>query len=178
MIQLESLFTEFDDAAIAPATWPIAASGLPEPYRDLLVHAEHMTVTVERFHADAVDVEVLHAERHGAIYRRRILLRLRRSRQVVQFGLVEVNLDCLPTEAAEEILGGCTPLGRVLIEHDVLRIIEPVGYFRTHWPQIWSVTPTIETYGRLGIIWSHGKQAVRVAEILTPINFRQNEPKA
>jgi len=169
MMNLSDLADRFRDAGAVPETSALPASALPQPYRRLLAHCDHMTVTVERFHGDAVDVQVLHAEREGSVYRRRILLRLSKSRRVVQFGMVEVDLGCLPADAAEEILNQGKPLGRVLIEHDVLRIIEPVGFFRTSWPQAWSETATTETYGRLGIIWSGGKEAVRVAEILTPI---------
>lgn len=169
MINLSTFFVKFDSPETEPKTEPVAATEMPEPYRTLLAHGEHMTVTVERFHGDAVDVQVLESHIYGRLYVRKILLLLRQSRRVVQFGAVEVDLDCLPAAASEEILSERKPLGRVLIEHDVLRSIEPIGFFRTTWLQSWSRTATSSTYGRLGIIWSGGKQAVRVAEILTPI---------
>ncbi len=38
---------------------PVASQQCPAPYRDLLDHDAHMTVTVEKFHRGPVDVQVL-----------------------------------------------------------------------------------------------------------------------
>ena len=37
----------------------VAAQDVPEPYRGLLVHEHHMTVTVEAYHGSPVNVRVL-----------------------------------------------------------------------------------------------------------------------
>ena len=47
----------------------VLAESTPEPYRTLLAHHEHMTVSVEQHHGSPVDVEVLAASRE-----RRLLL--------------------------------------------------------------------------------------------------------
>ena len=50
------------------------AAGVAPPYHGLLVHEHHMTVTVEGFYRDFVDVKIL-ARRHEAdTYARKILL--------------------------------------------------------------------------------------------------------
>ena len=68
---------------------------------------------------------------------------------------------------------GLTPLGRVLIQHRVLREVRPVGFFRCALPEKMAgwlgAAPEAETFGRLGVITANGAVAVRVAEVLAPI---------
>ena len=52
----------------------VAADQVPEPYHGLLVHEHHMTVTVEAFHKESVDVKVLEERRGLNAYARKILL--------------------------------------------------------------------------------------------------------
>src|SRR5687768_11548176 len=103
---------------------PVAAREVPEPYRSLLVHEHHMTVTVEAHHGDLVEVVVLDRRLDGDSYARKILLALKQSRRVVQFGLVRIRFEYCSQEVIDEIKSERTPLGRILIEHNVLRRIE------------------------------------------------------
>jgi len=176
MFDLATMYARFPAAAkrslaaqALPILRPCQASDLPEPYHELLVHEQHMTVTVERFFGSLVDVEVLECVRQGSQYLRKIWLRLQSTRQVVQFGCVEVHLAELPPIVADQILSGKTPLGRVLIEYDVLRRIEPIQFFETNWPTAWSANQSPSTFGRLGQISSAGRPLVNVVEILAPI---------
>ncbi len=173
MSPLDSLYASFADDRFRVRVEPVEADGVPGPYRELLVHTQHMTVTVEAYFNDAVDVEVHEVARSGRQYARKITLRLRHGEKVVQFGVVAVDLDALDPEVAAGIVAGDTPLGRVLIEHDVLREVRPVQFFRVALPAdlagVMGVPAGSVTYGRLGVITADGKPAVRVAEILTPI---------
>ena len=173
MLTLESLDSLFPDGRFRLAVEPVAADAVPEPYRGLLVHTQHMTVTVEAYFHDAVDVEVHEVAQRGQEYARKITLRLRAGRKVVQYGVIAVNLDALDSSVAADIVAGKTPLGRVLIDHDVLRVVEPVQFFRVALPddlaEVMGVPVGSVTYGRLGVITADGHPAVRVAEILTPI---------
>src|SRR4051812_39190777 len=65
---------------------------LPEPYRRLLVHNHHMTVTVEEFYGSLVDVRVLERIHDGDTYARKILLTLQSDGRVVQSGIVRIRL--------------------------------------------------------------------------------------
>jgi chorismate-pyruvate lyase len=169
---LDELYAVFPDRSDRCESVPVPADAVPEPYRSLLVHTHHMTVTVERFYGSPVDVRVLDVVRAGDSYSRKILLGLRSTGKVVQFGIVHVDLSVLVPTVRDAIVAGQTPLGRVLIENDVLRTVNPAGFFR--------VTPSpamaawlgsaAETYGRIGVITADGKPAVRVAEILTAID--------
>jgi len=145
---------------------------VPEPYHHLLVHQHHMTVTVESHHGDLVDVRVLAFRQDGDSYARKILLALKKTGKVVQFGLVRIHLQYCSPEVRAEILARRTPLGRILIQHDVLRRIEPTAYLRIvpgaemmAWFGIKTPTPT---YGRLAFIHCDGQPAIELLEIVAP----------
>ena len=173
MFTLESLSAILPDGRFAMTAEPVPVGEVPEPYRGLLDHTQHMTVTVEAYYHDAVDVEVHEVTHRGQEYARKITLRLRGGKKVVQYGVIAVDLDALDSSVAADIVAGQTPLGRVLIDHDVLRVVEPVQFFRVALPAdlagVMGVPAGSVTYGRLGTISADGNPAIRVAEILTPI---------
>jgi chorismate-pyruvate lyase len=171
--ELEELFALFTDRT-PPAFAEVAATDVPPPYHGLLVHSEHMTVTVEAFHGDRVDVQVLASRHDGDSYARKILLTRQRDDAVVQFGIVRIRLDLCSPPVRAAILRQDTPLGRILIDHDVLRRIEPTAFFRVepgpvpaHW--FGEAGATRPTYGRLGFIYCDGQPAVELLEIVTPV---------
>lgn len=156
-----------------PTAAEVPADAVPEPYHRLLVHTHHMTVTVEEFYGCPVDVRVLACRQSGNEYARKILLSLRDGGRVVQFGLVRIDLGVCPPAVRDAIVEGKTPLGRVLIEHDMLRRIEPTAFLRCRlsgrmagW---FDATPGAETYGRLGVIYTGDRPAVEVLEVLAPV---------
>jgi hypothetical protein len=150
----------------------VLISRMPEPFRELLAHTEHMTVTVEQFHNSPVDVHVLDTLVTPTHYARKITLSRQRDGCVVQFGIMRVNLRLLPPEVRREIEAQQTPLGRILIEHDVMRKI--------HLMSLWEVLPGEDlcrifglsspqvTYGRAAVIDCNGEPAIELLEIVTP----------
>lgn len=171
--RLETLFRLFSPADDLPTRHDIVpGSAVPPPYHDLLVHEFHMTVTVENFHRELVDVRVLQATRDGDQYARKILLVLKHTLRVVQFGIVRMDLSRCNALVREAIVAERTPLGRVLIENDVLRRIEPTNYLRIEpgpaqmaWFGLVAPRPL---YGRLGIIHWNNLPAVELLEIVAP----------
>lgn len=161
---LEELLALFP-AEGRPEWVEVSAGEVPQPYQGLLVHEHHMTVAVESYHDGPVDVRVLESRHDGDLYARRILLVHRPSGQVVQFGLVRLDLSRVAPEVRERIVEEKTPLGRVLIEHDVLRRVEPIAYYR--FPSApWFGGATC--YGRVAIIHFDGEPAVEVLEVVAP----------
>lgn len=150
----------------------ITPDAMPEVYRRLLAHDAHMTVTVEEYHQDSVDVRVLDRVVTPGHYARKILLTRHRDRQVVQYGIMRVHWAWLSPEVRAEIEQEATPLGRILINHDVLR--------RIRLSALWQVTPGAElqrlmelgtprvTYGRTAIIECNHEPAIELLEIVTP----------
>ncbi len=145
---------------------------LPVVYRRLLAHTGHMTVTVEDRHHSPVDVEVLNVQTTPSHYSRQILLRRQSDRRVVQFGIVRLALEVLDPATRDEILSQRVPLGRVLIEHGVMRAVQLLG--------LWQVQCGKElahhfgasvghiTYGRTALIYCNGEPAVELLEIVAP----------
>jgi len=171
-LDARSLFALFPDAAELPGFEIISADEVPQPYHKLLVHKRHMTVTVEAHHGDLVDVRILDRRHVGNFYARKILLVTQKTGKVVQFGIVRINLSYCSKAVREEIVAGKTPVGRVLINHKVLRRIEPTAYLRVTpsaammgW---FSLDQPLTTYGRTGIIFCDEHPAIEVLEIVAP----------
>ena len=169
----DHLYNLFPDSPDRSQAVEVAADEVPEPYHHLLVHTHHMTITVERYYRSSVDVRVMQCNRVGNEYARKILLRTQDTGRVVQFGLVRINLGVCPEPVRNEIVEGKTPLGRVLIQHNMLRRIEPVAFLRVTLSPVMAEWFGVEegstTYGRLGVIYTGDRPAVEVLEILTPI---------
>ncbi len=146
----------------------------PQPYAMLLAHNRHMTVTVEAFHRDAVDVKVLRSQTHGDSYSREILLQAQQSGQVVQYGIVRIHLHRIAEGPKREILEEKKPLGRVLIEHQVLREVELFKLWRIQCgpvlARLFSVSPDTLTFGRTTIIHCDGEPAIELLEIVRPVD--------
>jgi chorismate-pyruvate lyase len=169
---LDTLLALFPPASYIQSAEPVAALDVPQPYRRLLVHEHHMTVTVEAHHGSLVNVQVLEHRQDNGDYARKILLALQKSGKVVQFGLVRIRLEYTSPEVRAEILARKTPLGRILIQHNVLRRIEPTAFLRiTPGAEMMSwfgITTPEATYGRLALIYCNGKPAIELLEIVAP----------
>lgn len=167
---LQTLFQLFPPSSYLREFDVIPADAVPEPYRSLLVHEHHMTVTVETHHGSLVDVKVLDKKRTGDSYARKILLAKQSDGRIVMFGLVRIWLNYCSPEVRAAILAEDTPIGRILIEHNVLRRIEPTEFFRVlPGPEMveWFGS-TASAYGRLAIIHCDDKPAVELLEIVAP----------
>ncbi len=168
----QELFALFPLSDFLAASETVSAEQVPPPYHELLVHPHHMTVTVEAHHHDTVDVKVLEHIAGANTYARKILLVARKTGRVVQFGLVRIHLQhCSPAVRAE-IVEGLKPLGRILIEHNVLRRIEPTSFLRvTPGPALmewFGLTAPRVTYGRQALIHCDGEPAIELLEIVAP----------
>lgn len=150
----------------------VLAENVPEPYRSLLAHHEHMTVSVERHHGVKVDVEVLAAKRSSDYYFRKIVLHRQSDQRVVLFGIPRLNLRLVGDDVRREILSESKPLGRVLIEHNVLREVQLGSLYRvTPGPdlcQLFGLQEPQTTYGRTAFIYCDGFVAIELLEIVPP----------
>ena len=171
--QFADLVRLFPDAAAFDAA-SIPPEELPQPYRGLLAHSHHMTVTVEEFYGDPVTVRVLDSRQYRDEYARMILLAIPNG-TVVQFGIVRVNLLALSADVRAEIVAGRTPLGRVLISHGVLRRIRPTSFVRATSNAFLAkhLGDAPAYYGRVGVIFAGDLPAVEVLEILAPVSLHR-----
>jgi len=174
LTELEALLGLFpqDEPLIAEAEH-VPSSQTPEPYKEMLVHEHHMTVTMESYHQTSVDVRVLDQRLDGDTYVRKILLLKSGTDDVVQFGIVRFNFQYVTDDVRSEILVGETPLGRVLINHNVLRHIDLGAILRiTAGPELARLLQMPAggvTYGRLATIFCNHRPAVDLLEISAPL---------
>ena len=151
---------------------PMEPGELPSSYELLLDHNDHMTVTVESFHDSPVDVEVLEAKLQRPYYSRKILLRRHSDSKVVQFGIVRLDFRYLEEHVQQEILAQQTPLGRVLIKHNVLRNVELVRLWKVQaGPDLadcLGISVGATVFGRTALIHCNGEPAVELLEIVVP----------
>jgi chorismate-pyruvate lyase len=169
---VRGLFALFPLSGFLARFETVAANQIPPPYYGLLVHEHHMTVTVEAFHHEKVNVKILEQQRGVNTYARKILLVTEKTGRIVQFGLVRIHLQYCSAAVREEILSGRTPLGRILIQHNVMRRIEPTTFLRVvpgpammEWFGLAEPRPT---YGRQAIIHCDDKPAIELLEIVAP----------
>jgi len=171
--ELTSLLEIFAEKSSLVAQAEHVPSGLlPEPFKHLLAHEHHMTVTMEEFCGCSVNVKVLEVKEVGEFYCRMILLTNSETDQVVQFGIVRFNFQYVTEAVKQEILARQIPLGRVLINHNVLRHIDLGALLKIKLgPQMadcFEAEEGVETYGRLATIFCDGQPAVDLLEIATP----------
>jgi chorismate-pyruvate lyase len=168
--EMRLLLAFFGDAAV-PHSEGIPAPAIPDPYRTLLVHNHHMTVTLERHHKSSVRVAPYQIHRNGSFYGRKLDL-LVESGKVVMTGIMLFNFSFCAASVQEQIIEGKTPLGRILIEHGILREITATAFLRiaADDPLVARFKlPTVQpAYGRLATIYCDGKPAVDLLEVVVP----------
>ena len=151
----------------------VASALVPEPYKRLLVHEHHMTVTMEDFHRSPVVVKVLDRRLDEEIYSRKIALETSDDQRVVQFGIVRFDLSVVLPSVREEILSEQTPLGRILINYNVLRHIDLGAMLQLTagrgLAEIFGCPPGEPTYGRLATIFCNRRPAVDLLEVPAPV---------
>lgn len=128
---LSSLLDLFPRDGLHPAEMMVVdGTAVPEPYHGLLVHRHHMTVTLEKHHGSKVDLVVEKRRQVGDDYARKILLTAGPDRKIVLAGIMRFHLGYCREEVRRQIVEQKTPLGRVLIENNVLRRIEPCAFLK------------------------------------------------
>src|SRR5262245_36396664 len=99
---------------VGPVVKRTMAQRIPAPYKDLLVHQNQMTSTLERHFGDRVTVRVLASFSRGRSYFRRVLLALESTGRPVSMGAARIRLDVFSPRIRARILGEQVPLGRIL----------------------------------------------------------------
>jgi chorismate-pyruvate lyase len=171
LLALTSLFPSAEPLFLKAEHIPSAVT--PEPYKSMLVHDHHMTVAMETYHRSPVEVRVLAKKLDGDQYAREILLVKQGTEAVVQYGLVRFNLSYVTHEVRNEILAEQTPLGRILINHNVLRHIDLGAILEmTAGPRLtrhFRMPVGAVTYGRMATIFCNRQPAVDLLEISAPL---------
>ena len=179
---LHEVLSLFPDSGWSPDCFEVVpAAQVPEPCARLLVHRHHMTVTLENFHGCPVVLETLDVLQRGDEYTRRLLLRAGPGGPIVMVGVVRFWLHYVSEPIRREILARDRPLGRILIEHGVLRRIETAAFLRCRLVgelgTLLAAPPgdrssadatRVRAYGRIATIYCDNEPAVELLEIVPP----------
>lgn len=166
--RLATLF--FSDLAELGRFKPASLDDLPPQCQTLLAHTDHMTVALESFHKSAVSVKALAEWRDEASYARCSLLSRQSDGAIVQFGIMRIWLADLPADVQEEITSKRSPLGRVLIDHNLLREVELITLWEidpgSALQQHLLVNAKAPLYGRTAQILVDERPTVQLLEIV------------
>jgi len=148
---------------------------VPDPYGLLLDHHAHMTVTVESHYNEKVNVVVHRCHRDQVWYSREITLVTQKTGRIVQYGIVRLDTRMLDDEVWKQIESQATPLGRVLIEHDVLREVQLCGLWEVQagpsLTELMQLGTDKQVYGRTALIYCDKAPAIELLEIVSPTSF-------
>jgi len=169
---LAELCEGFFEAGHEPTAFnSVEPESMPDAFRRLLVHEDHMTTQLEAYHGRPVELGVLEYRHEGDLYTRKILLTLEGTDHVVEFGIMRLDLRQIPESVGKQIIDRSAPLGAILIEHDLLRRIEPKWFLRFPGPQpqkeYFAEQDGAPVYGRIGMIHCNHEPAIELLEIVT-----------
>jgi chorismate-pyruvate lyase len=161
----------FAGSSFEPDCTVVQPEDIPFPQDHLLVHHDHMTIVLQRHHGAAVEVRVLEEHLDGDLYTRKIALVPRGHDKVVEWGIARLNFRFMPEEVKQEILAKKSPLGAILIKHDVHRRIKPRYFLRLREDsavlELFGANDgTSPAYGRLGTIYCDDEPCIEVLEIV------------
>lgn len=171
--ELVNLFPEPANHELYQTAEHVAKEATPEPYRGMLVHEHHMTISMEEYHRCSVNVEVMSSRFENELYLRKIRLFKSGTTTPVQFGLVRFNFEYVTDKVRSEILSEKIPLGRVLIQHNVFRHVDLGAILRFKagpgLADYLQMNEGQETFGRLATIFCNGSPAIDLLEIASPL---------
>ena len=171
-VELETLIRLFfENGDLLGKFTEVSVDDIPEPSRSLLGHDHHMTVALEEHHQSKVDVKVLATRTDGDRYSRQILLTRQTDNQVVQYGIVRLNTSVLAPDVRVEIEAQKIPLGRVLINHNVMRQVKLLNLFQIQCgpdlAEAFGFKVGHACYGRTALIYCDGSPAIELLEIVS-----------
>jgi chorismate-pyruvate lyase len=113
-----------------PPLQAVEAEEVPQPYKQLLVHNDDMTPTLERFHGCDLHLRILGRRRRGNEYFREVVLLADGTEEPVEFGAIKINLNRLNEATQQHILEERRPLGHILLEDGIPHSSRPKAFLR------------------------------------------------
>lgn len=158
-----------------PTVARIAPHEVPEPYRQLLVHTNDMTPTLEKFHGARISIRVMEKRQQAHEYARQVVLTLNGSEHPIEFGAIVIHLQHLPGGAREQILEGKRPLGSILASNRIEHKSKPEAFIRVTSDAVMESALELEgrheLYGRRNVLSDRkGNTLADVVEILPPLS--------
>lgn len=157
-----------------PPAASIKGGNVPEPYRQLLVHNNDMTPTLEAYYGETVHLRVLARQQENDALMRMVTLVLNGSKRPVEFGAICICLRLFSPAAREQVLESRIPLGTILAHHNIARVSRPRAFFRVMsdatMNEALGLTEPQWLYGRRNILLTpEGETIADIVEILPPL---------
>jgi chorismate-pyruvate lyase len=157
-----------------PPLQEVEGEAVPQPYKQLLVHNDDMTPTLEKYYAQDIHLRLLGRRQKDNEYFREVVLLLDNNDQPVEFGAIKINLDLFAAEARREILEERRPLGHILNERHVPHASRPKAFLRVASDQIINealqLTGAHVLYGRRNTLFDpQDRPLAEIVEILPPV---------
>jgi chorismate-pyruvate lyase len=156
-----------------PSLHEVDGQALPEPYRSLLVHSLDMTPTLETFYRQRMNLTVLTRERRENSYLREVVLKSAADARPVEYGVIRICLDHLPSAASHLVLQEERPLGNILQTEVIAHLSWPQAFFRvesdSHLGHVLYLGQPETLYGRRNVLLDGSRRLLaEVIEILAP----------
>ena len=145
----------YDEQGIqCPVVERVENEAIPEPFRELLVHQNDMTPTLEAFHGATLELQVLRRTLERNELAREVVLRCEADGRATEFGAIIIQLDNYPEGAQHDIIDGHLPLGTILAKHSVEHESCPQAFIR-----VWADTIIISAFGIPDVAqWLYGRR--------------------
>ena len=156
-----------------PPLEQVDGEAVPQPYRQLLVHHNDMTPTLEKFHQRDIHLRLLGRRHRGDEYFREVVLLLDGADQAVEFGAIKINLNLFTPEARRQILKEQRPLGHIMQECGIKHRSRPKAFLRLASDkfinQALQLSGAHVLYGRRNTLFDPQERALaEIVEILPP----------
>ncbi len=147
---------------------------VPQPYRQLLVHSEDLTPTLERFYSQTLGLAVLNRWREDNSYLREVLLHLVESGAKVGYGAIRIMLGHLPPSCVTRVLEEQAPFGSILNRQGIPHLSWPQAFFRAqpdvHMQRVLGLPQACPLYGRRNVLLDGSRRLLaEVVELLAPV---------
>ncbi len=164
-----------DQRGISPPDFRwLEGSSMPQPFRDLLVHENDMTSTLEKYHQSPIGLEVLQVSHEEGDYVREVILNKRSTGEPVEYGAIDIVLDHFPLPEKQAIVSGNEPLGGIMNQMEHPYFSRPKGFFSLLAPRIcqgrFRCGETQELFGRYNqLLNAKDETLASIIEILPPV---------
>eukprot|EP01112_Ceratiomyxa_fruticulosa_P023561 TRINITY_DN905_c0_g1_i1.p1 TRINITY_DN905_c0_g1~~TRINITY_DN905_c0_g1_i1.p1 ORF type:complete len:191 (-),score=46.31 TRINITY_DN905_c0_g1_i1:153-725(-) len=154
---------------------------VPSPFRELLCHNAHMTLTLEKHYHQPMILQVLNTLHMKDSYTRTITLNIPNTQPdtatpyyPVQFALMRINLKYFSDQFKTDVISAKIPLGRILQDHKIIRQVKFHKVFKFSKGIDFSSDLTTElekhialpTFGRQATIFCDNNPAIELLEVL------------
>lgn len=162
----------YQSPASVAALTSVSADAVPQPYRGLLDHRSHMTAAMERYHGGPVSLRVVahdgpRTAADGREWYAREILLSNEAGEVVQYGIVRIDLSSLSAADAARVRNASVPLGRILMAAGVLCDVRDVALVAVHpGDELCRLIGDRATFGRVALIRVDGSPAIELLEIV------------